>query len=327
MAAPEAHGSRFPSVVGTYLELAKARLCLLVLVTTAVGYLLASPAGIDWPTMAWTLVGTALAAFGAGALNQCCEVARDAQMVRTQNRPLPARRLSATAAWAFALTCSAAGPAILYAFVNEPTAWLGLINILIYVGLYTPLKPVTPLNTLVGAFVGAIPPLMGWVGATGQVGAGGLVLAGILFVWQIPHFLALGWLYREDYARGGFRMLPVLDTTGHLTCHVMIVYSLLLVPLALAIVAAGLCGGIFATGSVALGLALLATVWQFQRERTRGRARRVFLASVIYLPLLLGLMVADRQPVATAGIAAAGPTVAPLRNPAHPPPLLGSIHP
>ena len=267
---------------------------MLVLVTTLVGFLVASGGAVDWLRLGWTLIGTALAAFGANALNQCVEVARDARMQRTCARPLPSGKLEQQPAWTFALACGISGPVLLAVTVNELTAWLAGLTLLIYVGLYTPLKSRTPLNTLVGAVVGAIPPMMGWTAATGGVAPGAWILAGILFVWQIPHFLSLAWLYRDDYARGGFRMLPVIDQSGNLTCFVIILYSVLLLPLGLAVAFMGLAGAVYAVGSVLLGVALIVLVWRLERERTRVHARRVFLASVIYLPLLLGLMVADR---------------------------------
>lgn len=288
--------SRWRTIVDAYLELSKFRLSLLVLLTTAVGFVLGSDASVNWAGFGLTLVGTALAAFGANALNQCLEVERDGRMHRTQRRPLPSGHLTVPQGYAFGLAASVAGPAMLAATVNLLAAGLAAATILLYVVLYTPMKVRSPLNTLVGAVVGGIPPLIGWAGATGGIELGGWLLGMLLFLWQIPHFLALAWLYREDYARGGYRMLPAVDPHGALTSRVMLVYSLLLVPLGLTLALAGVCGNVYAVGSVLLAGGLLVLGLKFWQHRTNTAAKRVFLASVIYLPLILGLMVADRQP-------------------------------
>lgn len=292
-----------------FLELGKARLSALVLFTTIVGFVLASPETVPWRQLAWTALGTGLAALGANALNQCLEVARDARMQRTRGRPLPSRRLSDTVALAFAVTAGAAGPLLLALAVNALAALLALATLLIYVLIYTPLKPRTPLNTLVGAVVGALPPLVGWAAAAGRLEPGAWVLAGILFIWQIPHFLALAWMHREDYRRGGFRMLPVLDPDGHLTGCIVVVYILLILPLALALTVLGVAGWVYGLGSLLLGGGFLAAGVVLEGCPSRAAARRVFLASVIYLPLLLGLMVIDRRPGVAdrAWLAAAAP--------------------
>jgi protoheme IX farnesyltransferase len=291
-----------------YLELAKARLCALVLVTTAVGFVVASGAGVAWAQLCWTLLGTALAAFGANALNQCIEVARDARMERTRERPLPAQRLRPAEAWTFALVTAVVGPLVLLWAVNPLAAGLAVLTELIYVLVYTPLKVHTPMNTLVGAIVGALPPMIGWAGALGVVSPGAFALAAILFVWQIPHFLALAWLYRDDYLRGGFRMLPAVDADGRLTSTVALLYSVLLVPLGLSVMLLGLAGPWYGAAALVLGLGMVAAAVVLWRTRQRGDARRLFLASVTYLPLLLGVMVADRQ----TGWRAVDPTAAGL---------------
>ena len=215
-------------------------------------------------------------------------------MDRTRNRPLPSKQLSPTHASFFGVLTAAAGLAILCPLVNYPTALLALANIIIYVLIYTPLKPYTTLNTLVGAVVGTLPPMMGWTAAVGHLELGGWLLGGVLFIWQIPHFLALAWLYRDDYRRGGYRMLPAIDPSGSLTCRVIITYTLVLFPLSLAFIWFGLAGWTFAVGSVLLGIVLLTLEFRLLLEKTRANARRLFLASVIYLPLLLILLVADR---------------------------------
>lgn len=276
-----------------YMQLSKARLNALVLATTAVGYLLASGGPVRWGGLALTLLGTGLAAIGAAALNQVLEAERDGRMERTRGRPLASGQISKMHGTIFALACIGAGLAILVDWVDPIAAGLGMLNVLVYAAIYTPLKPVTSLNTIVGAVCGALPPMMGWAAASGELSIGAWLLGAILFVWQIPHFLALAWLYRADYARGGFRMLPVIDPTGRLTCLMIVLYSLALLPLGIAVSAAGVAGWVFAAGSVALGSGLLLLGVKLSREKTRENARRVFLASVTYLPLLLSLMVAD----------------------------------
>jgi protoheme IX farnesyltransferase len=195
------------------------------------------------------------------------------------------------------LTASA-GLAVLAVAANPVTALLGLIVVLTYTLVYTPLKPRTPLCTLAGAVCGAIPPMMGWAATGGGIGFGAWLLGGALFLWQIPHFLALAWLYREDYERGGFRMLPVVDASGRVTGQMAVLYSLALVPLGVLAALGGITGWLFAGGSVVLGSGLVALSMRLATLRTDSVARRLFLATLAYLPLLLGLMVADKLPAA-----------------------------
>ncbi len=287
-------------LIGLYLELSKARLSALVLFTTAVGYALGSTsggrpgAGFAWLTFLWTMAGTALAAASANALNQLAEVRRDALMVRTRNRPLPSGAMAPAHALAFALAAAAAGLIVLWTLVNPAAAGLALATILIYLLLYTPLKPRSPLNTLVGAVCGAIPPLIGWVAAAGRLDAAASVLAGLLFVWQLPHFFALAWLYREDYARGGFAMLPVVDPDGRLTGRLVVGASAVLVAVSLAATVLGMTGWIYAAGASVLGAWLVALGARLLARRSDASARRLFLATIVYLPILLCLMVVDR---------------------------------
>jgi protoheme IX farnesyltransferase len=275
------------------LELGKARLTALVVGTAVVGYLLASGGQIDWIRLVLTTLGTALTALGANALNQWLEASRDALMHRTRTRPLPSGRLPVPVALAFAGLVSVLGPIVLGLAVDREAALLALAAWALYVLVYTPLKTRSPLNTLVGAIVGAIPPMIGWQAAAGRLEPGAWALAGILFLWQIPHFLALAWLYREDYRRSGFRMLPVVDPSGHLTGCVVAMYSLLLLPLAVGLTFLGTCGWTYGAGSLVLGTGLLGVGVWLERRRTEAAARRVFVASLVYLPLLLALMVVD----------------------------------
>lgn len=283
-------------VIGSYAQLTKARLSALVLVTTAVGFVLASagPAPINWPAMLWTILGTALCAGCASALNQVWEIKRDARMHRTLQRPLPSGRMSALHAFLAAILMGYAGLCMLALGANLFAAGLALLTILLYVFAYTPLKPRTSLNTLVGAVCGAIPPMIGWVAAAGHLAGGAWILGAILFVWQIPHFFALAWLYREDYQRGGFAMLPVLDRDGRITTQVVVLTSLLLIPLGLLATLLNVAGFVAAAGSLVLGLWLLILCLRLHFNRSDANARRVFIASIIYLPLLLALMVIDR---------------------------------
>ncbi len=284
------------SLIGLYLDLSKARLSAMVVLTSATGFVMATgPAGIDWLRMLLTIAGTALAAGGANALNQFMEMRLDALMKRTRQRPLPSGGMSPAHGLVFAMAMTYGGLAILGLAVNLLASGLALATVLIYVLVYTPLKTRSTLNTLVGAVCGAIPPMIGWVAASGHLDPGAWILAGLLFVWQIPHFFALAWMYREDYARGGFVMLPVLDTNGRLTGQVVVLTSLGLVPLGLAATLWGLAGVVYAVGSVVLGVWLVIAGMKLYATRTEASARGLFLASIIYLPLLLGLMILDRN--------------------------------
>jgi protoheme IX farnesyltransferase len=284
------------SRVGAYAQLSKARLSALVVLTAAAAFVVATPPGtaMSWAAFLWTITGTALAAAAANAFNELIEMHRDALMTRTQGRPLVAATLTPAQALRFGLLAGALGVGTLAVMVNPGAALLALATILIYVGVYTPLKPRTTLNTLVGAVVGALPPLIGWVAAAGRLEPAAWVLSALLFLWQIPHFLSLAWLYRDDYARGGFAMLPVFDRDGALTGRVVLLTCLALVPLSLAATAWGLAGRTYAAGAIVLGAVLVVLGAAFLRRRTTATARRVFLASILYLPILLCLMVLDR---------------------------------
>jgi protoheme IX farnesyltransferase len=285
---PSAVGGR----IGVFLELGKARLCAAVVLTAGVGFVLAMRGGVVWVGLAWTLLGTWLAGVGANALNQWWEAERDAGMVRTRGRPLPTGRVTRGAALAFGLALGLAGPLVLVLATNTVSGGLALAAVVLYVVVYTPLKVRTPLCTLVGAVVGAIPPLIGWSAACGRLEARAWIIAGVLFLWQIPHSLAFAWLWREDFARGGFRMLPVVDGQEHLAGCVIVVYTLVLVPLAAMLTLAGVASWTYGLGSLVLGSGLVALSAGLERQRTHAAARRLFVGSLVYLPLLLGLMVA-----------------------------------
>jgi protoheme IX farnesyltransferase len=257
---------------------------------------MASPRdGIALVVLVQTLVGAALVAGGTNALNQVFERDVDAYMRRTAKRPLPSGRLAPLTAAAFAWTIGLAGIAWLALFVNTITALLSAATLVSYVFLYTPLKRRTPGATLVGAVPGALPIAGGWTAAGGALGLEALVLFGIMFLWQLPHFLALSWMYREDYARAGLRMPSVGDPNGARTFRHATVHAAVLLPLSLAPTMLGLAGLLYLAGAAAVSAWLLHASYRAMRERTAAAARRLFVASLIYLPILLALLIADRR--------------------------------
>ncbi len=279
-----------------WLILTKARITAMVLVTTATGYVLGATQ-IHVGTLASLLFGVGLASAGAAALNQVYERDADARMTRTASRPVPSGRISPTRGLAAGLLLSAGGVGWLVVGINGLTGFLALLTIVLYIAVYTPLKPRTSLNTLVGAIPGAIPPVLGWTAATGSVGLGGWAMFSILFLWQLPHFLAIAWMFRDDYARGGFPMLPVVDPAGGSTGRQAALYALALIPASLTPTLLGLTGGVYFVGALALGLAFLVCGLGMALDRGPKGARRLLLASVTYLPLLLALLVLDRVAV------------------------------
>lgn len=282
-----------PSRASDFVELTKPRITALVLVTAAVGYAVGGQGSFDAPGFLLFLAGTALLCGGASTLNQYLERDADGRMVRTSRRPIPAGRLKPEEALAFGLALSAAGLVVL-SFVNLLTVALGAASLASYVLVYTPLKRVTSLCTVVGAVPGALPPLMGWAAARGELGAAGWGLFAILFLWQLPHFLAIGWLYRDDYARGGFPMLAVTDPDGSASGRQALLYTTALLPVTLAAGVLAAAGKGYLWGALAMGVVFLACAALFAWKRSIPAARRLFLVSVIYLPALLGLMVFDR---------------------------------
>jgi protoheme IX farnesyltransferase len=282
-----------PTRVGDFLELTKPRITTLVVITAGVGYAVGAPRGLDPAAFVALLIGTALVAGGASALNQYWEREADARMERTRLRPIPAGRVTPAEALAFGLAVAGAG-LVLLATINGLTALLGLAALASYVLAYTPLKRITSLCTVVGAIPGALPPMMGWAAARGSVDAGAWALFGILFLWQLPHFLAIGWIFREDYARGGFPMLTVLDADGRSTARQMMLYSAALIPVTLAAGALASAGIGYLSGALALGLVFFAASTRFAWKRSVAAARVLFFVSILYLPALLGLLVFDR---------------------------------
>jgi protoheme IX farnesyltransferase len=277
-----------------FSELVKARLTLLVLITTLVGFYVGARGALDWALMIHTLLGTALLACGAAALNQLIEREHDAKMRRTEGRPLPSGRLQPDTVLLLGGFSSMAGLIYLAFAVNLLTSLLGAVTLVTYVFVYTPLKRVTWLNTTVGAIPGALPPLMGWTAATGELTGAGWALFAILFFWQIPHFLAIAWMYRDEYARAGFVMLPGVDPTGERTAHQAVSHAIGLLIVSLCPVLFRVAGATYFVGALLIGLVFLAAAFAFARHLNVSRARQLFFASIIYLPLLLGLMVFDK---------------------------------
>lgn len=278
-----------------YADLVKARLTLLVLLTALVGFYVGSRGPVDLALMGHTLFGTALLAGGAAALNELWEREHDARMRRTQNRPLPTGRLQPATVLLFGVTCAATGLAWLAFAVNLPAALLGAASLVCYVFVYTPLKRVTWLNTLVGAIPGGLPPLIGWAAARDGVGAGGWALFTIQAFWQVPHFMAIAWLYRDEYARAGFVMLPVLDEDGRRTGRVCVGHALALAVASLAPFVFGIAGPVYLAGALVLGLGFAGLAVRFAHDLTPTSARQLFYASLLYLPLVLGLLVLDKR--------------------------------
>ena len=304
---PLAPATSAAATMRALIELTKPGITKLVLVTTSVGFALAAlPKSWSWGALAIAaigcLIGTGLSASSANALNQWWERRRDALMPRTCARPLPTDRLTPRTAVSFGVLCGALGVATLALFVTYASAAVALATILIYVFLYTPIKPMTTTSTIVGAIPGALPPVIGWAAVSTDPGGWASLtepaawsLFAIMFVWQIPHFLAIAWMHKEGYALGGFRVLPVVDPDGQRTARATIYWLIALVPISLSpiLLMPGRLGWGYALVAVALGIFFIKPAIRFSIRRDRPSARRVFFASIIYLPLLLGAMVVD----------------------------------
>jgi len=284
-----------PSLWADLAQLAKLRLNFLVVLTTAAGFMLADASPLRWVLLVHTVLGTVVLAAGAAALNQAVEYERDALMRRTANRPIPSGRVDPFHGVLFGAGLSVAGIVYLGFWVNLLTAFLGAVTMAIYVFVYTPLKRRSSLATIVGAIPGAIPPMMGVTAASGEIGLLGWALFGVLFLWQMPHFLAIAWLYRSDYQRGGFPMLTVGDPMGSRTARQMILYAAALLPVSLMPSALGIGGVAYLVGALLLGLGFLGCAVAFARRPDAPSARRLLLVSVFYLPVLLFMMVAGRN--------------------------------
>lgn len=286
--------ARRPSLVSDYLELSKSRIVFMVVITTTAGFLFAVPR-VDPLLLLHTLIGTALVAAGTNALNQYVERDHDAKMHRTRTRPLPAGRITPRAALAFSSAIAILGTLYLGLAVNWLTAFLGAFTLTSYIFVYTPLKRMSTICTIIGAVPGAVPPLMGWTAATNELALGGWIAFGILFLWQLPHFMAISWMYREDYARGGFAMLSVRDGDGAAVARQAIYYSLALLAVSVMPSLLGLTGTAYLIGAIACGAALLAASIRFFFDRGVRRARSLFMISNLYLLTVMLLLVVDAR--------------------------------
>lgn len=277
-----------------YIALTKPRVTWLILATTGIGYYFGARFGWSWWTLVHTIVGTGLIASGTAALNQWYEREADGKMKRTRMRPLPDGRITARGALIFAIGLSVAGFAELAMGANLLTGLLGLFTLLTYLFVYTPMKQRSPHSTTLGAIPGAMPPLIGFAGAAGMLTAEAWILALILFLWQFPHFYAIAWMYREDYERAGIRMLPVVEPDGESTARRICWCSLALIPISLLPRFWSMAGNLYVAGAIIAGLTFFYYSTRVLTDRSRVRARGVLLASVIYLPVLYGLLVLDR---------------------------------
>jgi protoheme IX farnesyltransferase len=282
------------SLASVVAELTKARLTALVLLTTLVGFYIGWRGPMNYALMFHLLAGTALVASGASALNQLLEREYDAKMRRTRNRPLPSGRLQPTTVMLFGGATSTAGLIYLALAVNLLTSVIAAVTLISYLFLYTPLKRVTWLNTAIGAVPGALPPMMGWTAARGELSGEGWALFAIMAFWQIPHFMAIAWIYRDEYAKAGFKMLSVVDPDGLRTGQQAVSHTLALLIVSLCPVLFQMAGTVYLAGALVLGAGYLWCAIQFSRQLTLARARQLFLASIIYLPLLLSIMVWDK---------------------------------
>jgi protoheme IX farnesyltransferase len=302
-AAIELHPNAAPETVSptsakaraaAYVELTKPRITFLIVLTSAAGFCLGARGAVNYLVFTHAMIGIALLSSGIATLNQFMERDLDGLMRRTESRPLPSGRLAPFEALWFGVTLTLVAELYLAVSVNVLTAILGLTVISGYLFLYTPLKTRTSLSTALGAFPGAMPPLMGWTAARGEIDIAAWVLFAILFLWQFPHFLAIAWMYREDYGRAGICMLPVVEPDGRVTGQQIILYSLMLVPVSLLPTFLGVSGKVYLVAALVLGLLFLASSIRAALSKSNQHARQLLLASVLYLPLLFGVMVLNR---------------------------------
>lgn len=278
-----------------FVELTKPRIAILLVLTSAAGFYLASTGSFNYVLFANAMIAITLLAFGVATLNQYWERDLDKLMTRTQKRPLPTGKVTSTEALVFGIVQCAVAELYLLLFVNPLTAFLGLIVIVGYVLVYTPLKTRTSVSTAIGAIPGALPPLMGWTAAADNITMTAWALFAMQFLWQFPHFLAIAWMYREEYKKAGILMLPVVEPEGRITARQIVLFTMMLVPVSLAPFFFGISGLIFGIGAVVIGILFLIASIQTARVRTNEMARKLLLASVLYLPILFLLMVADKR--------------------------------
>jgi len=277
-----------------YVDLTKPRITFLIVLTAAAGFCLGAKGSLDYLRFTHAMVAIALLSSGIATLNQYMERELDGLMRRTMLRPLPSGKLSGVEALVFGAGLTVIAEVYLALMVNPLTALFGLTVIAGYLFMYTPLKTRTTLSTAVGAFPGAMPPLMGWTAATGEATTGAWVLFAILFLWQFPHFLAIAWMYKEDYGRAGICMLPVVEPEGRITGQQIIAYTVMLLPVSLLPTLLGISGRVYFYGAILLGSLFLLSSISAALSKSRQQARRLLLASVLYLPLLFGLMVLNQ---------------------------------
>jgi protoheme IX farnesyltransferase len=277
-----------------YVALVKPDVTFLVVITTVAGFYLGTSGPLNWPLLLHTVCGTALVAGGTAALNQYFERDKDALMRRTASRPLPTGQLQPAEALIFGIGAILLGGVWLALAVGALACLLALATCVLYLGVYTPLKTRTTLATTIGAFPGAIPPLIGWVGAHGSLSLGGWVLFAILFFWQFPHFMAIAWMYRDDYARAGIRMLPTVDPKGDATFGQIVSMAGALIPISILPASIGMVGLRYFAGALILGVLLFAVSLWANRLRSTTRAKWLMHATVAHIPLLLGWMIFDK---------------------------------
>src|ERR1700758_1306598 len=283
-----------PSRAVSYMALTKPDVSFLVVLTTLAGYALGAVGPLDWLRLAHTVIGTTLVAAGTSALNHYFERDSDARMRRTAARPLPSGALAPAEAFWFGAGLAAIGALELLLTTNALAASLAVLTSLMYLGIYTPLKMRTTAATLIGAFPGALPPVIGWAAARGSLGAGAFVLFAILFLWQVPHFHSISWVYREDYARAGIRMLPVVDRDGRVTFGQIVFCAIALIPVSLLASVTGIAGVTYYFSALVLGLLLVKVCLWAAASKTNVRAKWLMHATVLHLPLLLSLMIYDK---------------------------------
>ena len=277
-----------------YIDLTKPRITFLIVLTAAAGFCLGAKGSLDYLRFTHAMLGIALLSSGIATLNQYMERELDGLMRRTVSRPLPSGKLVPVEALVFGAGLTLIAEVYLALLVNPLTALFGLTVVAGYLFMYTPLKTKTTLSTVVGAFPGAMPPLMGWTAASNEVTLGAWVLFAILFLWQFPHFLAIAWMYKEDYGRAGIRMLPVVEPEGRVTGQQIVAYTVMLLPVSLLPTLIGISGRVYFYGAIVLGSFFLISSISAAFSKSRQQARRLLLASVLYLPLLFGLMVLNQ---------------------------------
>jgi len=295
--ASETRPASGAGTVQSYLALTKPRITFFILMSTAIGFMCGAHSVTIrdlWLTLLHTLIGTALIASGAAALNQWYERDADAKMNRTMARPIPSGRITPQHALWFGSALSIAGFAELSLGANLLTGLLGAFTLVMYVFVYTPLKRITPHATTIGAIPGAMPPLIGFAAAAGTLSAPAWILFAILFLWQFPHFYAIAWMYRDDYARAGIRMLPVVEPDGVSTARRVVLFSLVLLPVSLLPKFTAMAGDVYLFGAIVMGLMFAYSAVRMWLDHSAAHARQVLLASVVYLPVLYGLLAIDR---------------------------------